>query len=208
MVAPRERPQRDRWQTQRPDNEASRTLLLPLTVAIPVRNAEANRARCLQRLTRFADIVVIDSGSTAATRQIAHRFGPRIVDVQWDGCTAKKRNGFLLDEAPRQPWVLFLDADAIVDDFFCDALADVLPGTDARGFWRADRNVFRDRDLSHGLPPRKLALFRVEKALDERIEEDGWSGLDMEIHEHPVVDGTVGEIAVPVEHREGPGAFP
>jgi hypothetical protein len=52
---------------QMPDNGAS--LILPVTVAVPVRNEEANLARCLERLGRFAEIVVIDSGSTDRTRQ-------------------------------------------------------------------------------------------------------------------------------------------
>jgi hypothetical protein len=34
-----------------------------------------------------------------------------------------KRNWFLLNEPPTQPWVLLLDADEFVDDAFCDALA-------------------------------------------------------------------------------------
>lgn len=37
---------------------------LPVTVARPVKNEEANLSRCLERLRRFAEIVVIDSGST------------------------------------------------------------------------------------------------------------------------------------------------
>jgi hypothetical protein len=55
------------------------------------------------------------------------------------------------------------------------------------------------------LGQRKLALFRVGKALYEKIEEDGWSRLDMEIHEHPIVAGTVGEILVPIDHRDDKG---
>jgi hypothetical protein len=54
-------------------------------VAVPVRNEQANLARCLERLKRFAEIVVIDSGSTDKTCAIAESFGARVVDFKWDG---------------------------------------------------------------------------------------------------------------------------
>jgi len=73
------------------------------------------------------------------------------------------------------------------------------------GYWLNYTNYFLGRELRHGLAQRKLALFRVGKALYERIEEDGWSGLDMEIHEHPIVEGSVGEISVPIDHRDYKG---
>lgn len=167
---------------------------LPVTVAIPVKNEEANLAACLARLSRFAEIVVIDSGSTDRTREIAQNFGARIVDFTWDGRYPKKRNWFLLNDPPNQPWVLFLDADEFVDDAFCDALARALERDDRNGYWLTYTNHFLGRPLRHGLVQRKLALFRVGLALYEQIDEEGWSRLDMEIHEHPILEGPLGEI--------------
>ena len=80
---------------------------LPVTVAIPVKNEEANLERCLERLGPFAEVVVIDSGSTDRTCEIAKSYNARIVNFQWNGCYPKKRNWFLLNDPPRQPWVLF-----------------------------------------------------------------------------------------------------
>lgn len=36
----------------------------------------------------------------------------------------------------------------------------------------------------------------------EKIEEDTWSHLDMEVHEHPVLHGSIGEIHAPIEHND------
>jgi glycosyltransferase involved in cell wall biosynthesis len=176
-----------------------------VTVAIPVKNEAANLAACLGRLGRFAEIVVIDSGSTDETREIAESVGARIVDFQWDGRYPKERNWFLLNAPPSQPWVLFLDADEFVDDAFCDALSDAVAKEDIDGYWLTYTNYFLGRALRHGLAQRKLALFRVGKALYEKIEEDSWSRLDMEIHEHPILEGRVGEISVPIDHRDDKG---
>lgn len=186
-----------------PDNVVS--LTIPVTVAVPVKNEEANLTACLERLGRFAEIVVIDSGSTDRTREIAERFGARVVDFKWDGKFPKKRNWFLLNSPPTQPWVLFLDADEFIDDAFCDAVAEALEKNDYNGYWLTYTNYFLGRPLRHGLTQRKLALFQVGKALYERIEEEGWSGLDMEIHEHPIVAGAVGEIHMPIDHHDYKG---
>lgn len=178
---------------------------LPVTVAIPVRNEEASLPACLERLSRFAEIVVIDSASTDRTREIANNFGARIIDFKWDGKYPKKRNWFLLNAPPTQPWVLFLDADEFIDDAFCDAVARALSQDDRDGYWITYTNHFLGRPLRYGLAQRKLALFRTGRALYERIDEDSWSSLDMEIHEHPILKGTVGEIDAPIDHRDDRG---
>ena len=133
---------------------------LPVTVAIPVKNDEVNLARCLKHLGRFAEIVVIDSGSTDRTTEIAEEFGARVVDFRWNGRYPKKRNWFLLHAPPTQPWVLFLDADEFVDEAFCEALAGAVTVDDINGYWLCYRNYFLGRPLRHGLAQRKLALFR------------------------------------------------
>lgn len=178
---------------------------LPVTVAVPVKNEEANLYRCLDCLGRFAEIVVIDSGSTDDTLAIAKKFGARILKFDWNGQYPKKRNWFLMSEPPTQPWVLFLDADEFVDDAFCDAVAVAVTDETKNGFWLSYTNYFLGKPLRHGLAQRKLALFRNGKALYEKIDEDGWSQLDMEIHEHPIVEGDVGEITVPIDHRDYKG---
>lgn len=178
---------------------------LPVTVAVPVKNEEANLARCLERLGRFAEVVVIDSGSTDRTCEIAREHGARVVDFRWDGKYPKKRNWFLLNDPPQQEWVLFLDADEFVDDGFCDELAAELPGSTKSAYWITYDNYFLGRPLRHGVPQRKMALLRTGKALFEKIEEDSWSQLDMEIHEHPIVEGETGEIGARIEHRDDRG---
>ncbi|WP_207903638.1 glycosyltransferase family 2 protein [Rhodovulum marinum] len=176
-----------------------------MTVAVPVKNEEANIARCLERLGRFEEIVIIDSGSTDRTREIAEGFGARVVDFQWNGEFPKKRNWFLMNKPIATPWVLFLDADEYVDDAFCDALEAAVTREDIHGYWLHYDNFFLGKPIRHGLVQRKLALFRVGKALYERIDEHNWSALDMEIHEHPIVEGKVGEIDARIDHRDFKG---
>lgn len=179
---------------------------LPITVAIPVRNERAGLPLCLATVQgAFEDVVVIDSASTDGTREVAMAHGARVVDFLWNGRFPKKRNWFLRTHPPTTPWVLFLDADEFVDDAFCDELARVIPTTTHSGFWLTYDNWFMGRRLRHGTPNRKLALFRVGAGEYERIDEDRWSHLDMEIHEHPILTGTIGEISTRIDHRDDRG---
>jgi hypothetical protein len=65
---------------------------------------------------------------------------------------------------------------------------------------------FMGRKLKGGYPLNKLALFRVGAGEYERIDENQWSKLDMEIHEHPVIDGKVGKIKSKIDHQDFRGA--
>jgi hypothetical protein len=101
--------------------------------------------------------------------------------------------------------VFVLDADEFVDDAFCNELASVLPSTTHAGFWIQYDTWFLGERLRHGDVNRKLALFRVGAGEYERIEEDRWSHLDMEIHEHPILEGTTGTVASRLDHRDDRG---
>jgi glycosyltransferase involved in cell wall biosynthesis len=177
-------------------------LSIPVTVVLPVRNEEKSLGCCLDALTSFEKVLVVDSGSVDATLDIAHRYGAEILQFSWDGHYPKKRNWVLLNYNFTTQWVMFLDADEIVDDAFCSELRAVLPNTDKVGFWLNYRNYFLGKPLLHGVGQRKLALMKVGAGLYERIEEREWSGLDMEIHEHPVLNGPVGELACRIDHRD------
>lgn len=175
---------------------------LPVTVIVPAKNEERNLGECLGRLKRFAKVIVVDSGSSDRTGELARAAGAEVVQFAWDGKFPKKRNWTLRHVRIDTPWVFFLDADEFVDDPFCDELAKVLPGTPHVGFWINYHNWFLGRKLLHGDANRKLALFRHGAGEYERIEEDRWSQLDMEVHEHPVLSGSVGQIGSRIDHRD------
>lgn len=176
-----------------------------MTVAIPVRNEERNLPACLERLGRFERVVVIDSGSTDRTVAIATESGATVVHFAWNGHFPKKRNWYLRHHAPSTPWVLFLDADELVDEAFCDELERVLVDSPHAGYWINYDTWFLGRRLRHGDANRKLALFRVGAGEYERIDEDRWSHLDMEIHEHPILSGSTGSIRTRLDHRDDRG---
>ena len=125
-----------------------------------------------------------------------------MLQFDWNGQFPKKRNWYLINHKPRYEWVLFLDADEVVTPDFVRELETAIASTNAVGFWLRYTNYFQGHPLRHGVPQRKLALLRHGAGLYERIDEARWSDLDMEVHEHPQLNGEIGEVRAAIDHRD------
>jgi glycosyltransferase involved in cell wall biosynthesis len=182
--------------------------LLPVTVIVPTRNEEKNLPTCLSGLVGFfQEIVIVDSESSDLTRRIASDAGVKVVDFVWNGGFPKKRNWMLLNYEFTTPWVLFVDADEHLTEQFRDELSAKIKIGACVGYWLNYRVFFRGMALKHGITQRKLALFRVGAGLYENIDDPGWSALDMEVHEHPVLQGRIEEISSPIDHWDFRGMY-
>ncbi len=183
--------------------------MLDLTIAIPALNEEKNLPGCLRAIGKdlATKIVVIDSGSTDATQSICNDFGVEFIQFKWDGKFPKKRNWYLRNHTPQTQWVLFLDADEyLTDEFKRDLIAALSQSSDFEAFWLSYTIYFMGKKLKGGYPLNKLALFKVGAGEYEKIDENQWSKLDMEIHEHPIINGKIGTIKSKIDHQDFRGA--
>jgi glycosyltransferase involved in cell wall biosynthesis len=79
-----------------------------------VRNEEHNLPRCLESVRGlFDDMIVVDTGSTDRTKEIAWEFGARVVDFAWIDDFAAARN-VALDHATGD-YAIWLDADDVIE---------------------------------------------------------------------------------------------
>ena len=165
-----------------------------LSVVIITFNEEANLARTLESVQPLVaggngEIIVVDSGSTDRTVEIAKSFGAKVFIEEWQGFAAQKNFG--IDKATGE-WILSLDADEEADSQLQQAIGEVLGalnrlaalerqvsaqplsagnaasnadtkiGTDFEGLWIPRKNKFLGRWMRHGgyWPDPKLRLFR------------------------------------------------
>mgnify|MGYP003815154603 CR=1 FL=1 len=84
--------------------------MMTISLCMIVRNEEAVLERCLRSACDIADeIVIVDTGSTDETKEIARRYTDRIYDFEWTDDFAAARN-FSFDQATMD-YILWLDAD-------------------------------------------------------------------------------------------------
>ncbi len=178
---------------------------IPVTVILPVKNDAQTVANSLARLQRFQKIVVVDSDSKDGTDEVAAAHGAEYVVFNWNGKPPKKRTWYLNNHEIETDWVLFLDADELVNDAFCDEVERATASGKYVGFWMSFHNWFMEKWLQHGDPFSKLALFRPDAGRYEQVADSRWTNIDVEVHEHPILDGAVGRIQAPAAHDERRG---
>jgi Flp pilus assembly protein TadD len=113
-----------------------------------VRNEEQLLANCLAGAARFSDeIVVIDTGSTDRTVDIARSFGARVIHQQWNRFNGylEARNAYM--DAARGKWILVLDADESIAPGDHDALLRLARSRACIGYRLNIRNYTDQHDL-------------------------------------------------------------
>jgi tetratricopeptide (TPR) repeat protein len=98
-----------------------------LSVAVIARDAESTIAAALESVRSIADeIVVIDTGSSDRTREIARRGASRVIDFNWSDDFSAARN-FALTQITGD-WILWLDASEELERESATALRRALDG--------------------------------------------------------------------------------
>ena len=154
--------------------------MLEISAVIITLNEERRLPRALESLAVADEILVVDSGSTDRTREIAARHGARVISHPWEGYARQKN--FAAAQA-KFPWVLSIDADEVVTPELAGELRQIKengPG-DAAGFRMPRLAWYRGRWIRHSgwYPDPKLRLYDRRRGrwvgdyVHERVEVDG-----------------------------------
>lgn len=162
----------------------AQALDLGLSVSVITLNEERNIARCLESVRGLANqIVVVDSGSTDATREIAAGFGAEVIHNDWRGHVGQANVAL---SRCTQPWVLCLDADEALDEQLRDEIVALLQSGPRHEGYAVNRLMWYLGDwLRFAWQPEwRTRLVRRERAR--------WEGMDP--HSHLIVNGATARL--------------
>ncbi|MDX6727619.1 MAG: hypothetical protein QOK49_2424, partial [Baekduia sp.] len=128
--------------------------------------------RCLAAVREFVDeLIVVDTGSTDATVEIAESFGARVLHHEWTGDFAAARNVSL--DAATGDWLLYLDADEVLVEGDGPRLRELLGHTWREGFFLTETNHVGDLEDGAAVTHNALRLFRNRESyrFEGRVHE-------------------------------------
>lgn len=163
---------------------------MKITATIIAFDEERNIARAIESLRCCDEILVVDSGSTDRTVELAQNLGARVIEANWRGYSQQKN---WAAEQAQHDWVLSLDADEALSEALEAEIWNLKksgPQYDGYSMPRLARYMGRWILHSGWYPDRKLRLYDRRKAR--------WVG-DF-VHERVTVDGHVGELESNILH--------
>jgi len=162
--------------------------MLNLSAVVITRDEEVNIKRCLLSLRIADEIIVIDSGSTDRTVEIAENIGARVYFKEWEGYGPAKKEG--VGKASGK-WIISLDADEELSPELAKEISDtVLLDTRYSGYFIKRKTNFLGRWIYHcgWYPDYILRLFKKSdgdfnnSVVHEKVILNGQSGrLDHEL---------------------------
>ena len=127
------------------------------------KNEEKNIANCLNSAKEIADeIIVVDTGSSDKTKQIARKFGAGVSDFKWNDDFSAARNESIKNAA--KDWILVLDADEVLDGDGIKEIKNLVESKNADGYLMAQINYTNESNIAGFMP-----------AIDKRLN-NGYRG--------------------------------
>ena len=150
----------------------------PLSVTIIACNEADRICRAIQSVSFADEVLVVDSGSTDDTVQIASALGAKVIQTDWPGYRTQKNRAVAW---AKHDWVLGLDADEWVSPALAQSIQIALRRPGVFGFEISRLGLWFGAEIHHGVwrPDRSVRLF------DRR--RGAWSGGS--VHERVQVDG-------------------
>lgn len=133
-----------------------------VSVCMVVKNEEQLIGNSLTSVREIADeLVVVDTGSTDRTREIAGELGARVIRYRWDGSLGRARNACL--RAARGKWILVLDGDETIAHSDLAKISRLVRRRSHIGYCLAVRNYTDDYDLMWNWYPNDRTYPKEEK---------------------------------------------
>jgi tetratricopeptide (TPR) repeat protein len=132
---------------------------MTLSLAMIVKDEEEHLGRCLESVAGWVDqLIVVDTGSTDRTVEIAHEHGAEVLHHAWTGDFAAARN--VSFEAATCDWVMYLDADEMLVDGEGPRLRALLGHVWREAFFLVETNYTGGLEDGTAVTHNALRIFR------------------------------------------------
>lgn len=160
--------------------------MINISVLVMTLNEAENLPRCLAALQDFDEVIIVDSGSSDGTNDVARSFGVRVENFNWNGDYPKKRQWCLDHIQTNHDYIFFVDADEEVTPKLVDEIRNL--DFQAAGYFVKGQYIFAGKILKHGLKNNKLALFDRHKIEFPEVDDLDIDGMrEIEGHYQPVL---------------------
>lgn len=149
-----------------------------ISVLILTHNSDKTLVRTLESVKNFDEIIIVDSGSTDLTEQIAHSYIAQFIVHRFTGFSDQRN--FAVSKASH-PWCLFVDSDEEVTPELAKTIYEVAKLEQALPLYRIFRTEYvlnKETLTGHGQSGYQERFFKKN-----RVKFQG------DIHEYPVIDG-------------------
>ena len=144
-----------------------------ISVCIITKNECDNLNICLERISPYpVEIVVIDTGSTDNTKQVARKYTGNVYDFEWINDFSAARN-FAISKATKD-YILMIDTDEFIDTFDYDAIIKLIkanPNSVGRihrkNIFESNGSDMTSNELINRLFPKKL--YQYNGSIHEQV---------------------------------------
>lgn len=160
-----------------------------VSAVIIAKNEERYIGRCLKSVVWADEVLVVDSGSTDRTLEIARSAGSKVLHHPWQGFGQQKNWAF---EHCQGEWILSLDADEEVPSCLAEEINRILSQGPKHSAYRIlRRSYYGDRFMHCWWPDWQQRLFKKGQACFETAP----------VHERLLVQGSTGSSSESLDHH-------
>lgn len=150
-----------------------------LSLCMITKDEEKNIRTCLESVKDYVDeIIIVDTGSTDKTIEIAKEYTDKIYTHKWSFDFSEARNKSL--EKATKDWILVLDADEKLLKSECIKLREIINTSNSEGLFLRLENIIDKKSLGDAVVLRAFRnnpLYRFKNKIHEQIifsiEENG-----------------------------------
>lgn len=164
-----------------------------VSAVIITQDEEKNISGCLESVAWADEIIIIDSGSTDRTIDIAKNAGAKVFETEWRGFGYSKRLGV---EKAGSEWILSIDADEQVTLELSEEIKKAIMENATDGYYIPRLTNFLGKWIRHSgwYPDYVLRLFKKKSG----------NFSDALVHEKAMIDGKIGRMKYNLLHYSYP----